>query len=149
MDKRAGIIVIIVVGVALAVVIGLLGARGGGTGTTTTSPATAQASLCTSLDGLETAAKGLTSLDPSTASKSDYQSALTGVQTAWSQVTADASTVASTTLDTLDSSWDSFTTAVKSVPGSASLSTSLADVSTQGKALISTTQTTLSGLSCA
>ncbi len=147
MDKRAGIILIIVVGVALAVVIGLLGARGG-TGTTTTSAASAQASLCTSLDGLETAAKGLTSLDLSTATKSDYQSALTGVQTAWSQVTADASTVASTTLDTLDSSWNSFATAVKNVPGSASVSTSLADVSTQGQALISTTQTTLSGLTC-
>jgi hypothetical protein len=147
MSKTAGIIVIILVGVALAVVIGLLGARGG-TGTTTTSAAGAQASLCTSLTGLETATKALTGLDPSTASESDYQSAVTGVQTAWSQVEADASTAASSTMSTLDSAWDSFDAAVKAVPGSASVSTSLADVSTQGKALVSTTQTTLSGLSC-
>jgi len=124
----------------------LLGARGKG-GSSTTS-ASANQSLCASLSGLETSTKALTSLDPQTASKSDYESAVSSVQSDWSQVTTDAKTVASDTMATLDDAWNSFDAALKSVPGSASVATLLQDVSTQGHALATTTETTISALSC-
>ena len=147
MDRRAWIIVLIVIGVALAVVVGLLGARGKG-GTTTTTAMTANESLCTSLTALETSTMALTSLDPSTATKSQYQSGVSTVKSDWSQVVADAKTVASTSMSSLDAAWNSFASAVQSVPGSASVSTSLQDVSTQGKALVTTVQSTFSSLGC-
>ena len=78
MSRRAWIIVLIVLGVAAAIALGLLGHKN-----STPSQAQAQQTFCSSLSTLESSVKALTSLDPSTASKSDYQSAVDTIQSDW------------------------------------------------------------------
>ena len=142
MNRRTWMIVLIAVGAGLAVVVGLLGARGKGRSTATWS-ASATQSLCASLNGLGTSTKELTSLDPQTASKSDYQSAVSNVQSDWTQVTTERQDRrerhhrphAGRHLEQLRRGRES-------EPGSASVATSLEDVSTQAQALVTTTQTT-------
>jgi len=60
----------------------------------------------------------------------------------------DAKDVASASTSQLDSAWDSFSAAVKNVPSDASVSDALNDVSQSAQTLVSTTQSTISGLSC-
>jgi hypothetical protein len=147
MTRRNWILIAVAVGIGAAILIGIFGGRGGNNSSSTSST-TAQQSLCTSLDSHESATKSLTGLSPQSASKSDYQNAVTSIQNDWKQVQTDASAVASSTMSTLTASWDAFSQAVQSVPGSASVSTSLQDVQTQGQALVTTTQSTLTSLSC-
>jgi len=131
-----------VVGVGLAVLIGVLGTRGQET------QAEGEQNLCSSLASLETSTKDLTGLDASTASKSDYQSAVSEVDTDWDEVKTNAQDLATIDTSMLDSAWDDFTQAVQSVPSDASVSDALQDVSHSGQELVSTTQSTINGLSC-
>jgi hypothetical protein len=142
MGKHPVIAVLVLIGMGLAVLVGLAGARGGD------SSASAQENLCSSLSSLESSTQALVDLDPSTASKDDYQSDVSTVQNDWNQVTSDASTVASDTMNTLDGAWDSFEQTVKDVPDDASASDAIAAVQESGQALVSTTKSTLAGLSC-
>jgi hypothetical protein len=137
------LIIILAAGVGIAVVIGLAGARG-----SSGNAVGSQAGLCSSLSSLESAAGDLTSLDPSSASKSDYQSAVSTVQSDWDGVTSAAQGAASATMSTLDSAWDSFESAVKAVPSDASASDAITSVQSSGQALVSTTKSTLSGFGC-
>ena len=73
-SRTRWIIVLVGAGVVLAVLIGVLGTRN------EPSKTDAASSLCTSLTALEASVNALTSLDPSTASKSEYQSDVTAVQ---------------------------------------------------------------------
>ena len=137
------LLIVLAVGVGIAVLIGLAGARG--SSTTTVS---SQANLCSSLSSLESATSDLIGLDPSTASKSDYQSAVSTVQSDWSQVKTAASGAASATVSTLEDAWDTFETAVEDVPSDASVADALSSVQASGQALVSTTKSTLSGFGC-
>ena len=142
MNRRMWIIVLVAVGVGAAIVIGLLGNRGG------ESQADAQQNFCSSLSALESSINSLTSLDPSTASKSDYQSDVSQIENDWDQVKTDASDLANVSMSQLDSAWDSFKSAVDDVPSDASVSDALNDVSSSAKTLASTVQSTLTGPDC-
>jgi hypothetical protein len=142
MTRKTWIIVLVAAGVGLAVLIGLLGGRGG------ESQAQAQQSFCSSLSGLESSIESLTSLSPTSASEDDYQSAVSDIDSAWDQVKTDAGDLKDVSTSTLDSSWDSFKSAVDDVPDDASVSDALNDVSQAAQSLLSTTKSTLTGPDC-
>jgi hypothetical protein len=152
-SKLQKILVLVAIGVAAAVVIGLLGARGGSSGSGSTD-AQAQAqeqaqteqAFCSSLASLRSATGTLTDLDPQKASKSDYQQALAAVQSNWQLVNAQAKALKNTSIDSLEQAWTEFDSAVNSVPSGASVSESLQAISSQAKALIAATES--SGLGC-
>ena len=99
-------------------------------------------------NGLESSTQALVGLSPQTASKADYQSAVDTVQSSWQAVGSATGDVASSTKSTLDSAWDTFQQAVDDVPSDATVSAAIGDVQTAGKALVSTTKSTISGLGC-
>jgi LPS O-antigen subunit length determinant protein (WzzB/FepE family) len=140
--NRTWIIILVVVGIGLAVLIGVLATRGKET------QAEAQQNLCSSLGSLDTATTNLTSLDPKTASKSDYQSAVSDVQNQWNEVKEDAGNLHNINQSTLQSAWNSFTQSVQSVPGDASVSSALQTVSQSAKTLVTTVQSTAKSLNC-
>lgn len=136
------ILVLVGAGVAAAVVIGLLGNRGG------ESQADARQSFCSSLSTLQGSITSLTSLSPTTASKSDYQSAVDEIQGDWDQVKTDASDLKNVTMSQLDDAWDTFESAVQGVPDDASVSDALSSVGTSAQSFASTVSSTLSGPDC-
>jgi hypothetical protein len=141
-SRSTWILVLVGAGVAAAVVIGLLGNRGG------ESQADARQSFCSSLSTLQGSITSLTSLSPTTASKSDYESAVDEIQNDWDQVKTDASDLKDVTMSQLDSAWDSFTSAVDDVPDDASVSDALNDVKSAAQSLGSTVSSTLTGPDC-
>ena len=142
MSRNMWIVVLVAGGVAVAVAIGLLGNRGG------ESQADAQQSFCSSLSTLEGSINSLTGLSPTSASKSDYQSAVDEIQSDWDQVKTDASDLGNITMSQLDSAWDSFESAVQDVPDDASVSDALNDVKSSAQSLGSSVQSTLTGPDC-
>jgi hypothetical protein len=142
MTRNTWIIVLVAGGVGLAVLIGLLGDRGG------ESQAQAQQSFCSSLGGLESSIESLTALSPTSASTDDYQSAVSNVENAWDQVRTHAGDLKDVSTSSLDSAWDSFKSAVDDVPDDASVSDALSDVSQAAQSLLSTTKSTLTGPDC-
>ncbi len=143
MSRRAWIAILVVAGVVAAILIGIWATRGGGE-----SQADAQQAFCSSLDTLDSSVEALTSLDPTSASQSDYQSAVSTIESDWDQVKSDASNLASIDESTLDSAWDSFKSAVDEVPDDASVSDALSDVKTSADSLASTVKSTLTGPDC-
>ena len=143
MSRRGWVTILVLGGLAAAIVIGLWGTRGDGE-----SQADAQAAFCSSLTTLDSSVQALEGLDPTTASKDDYQSAVSTIESDWDQVKSDASALASIDMSTLDSAWDDFKSAVDDVPDSASVSDALSDVGTSAKSLASTVKSTLSGPDC-
>jgi hypothetical protein len=142
MGKMTWIVLAAVVGIGLAILIGVTGSA------TAESPAEAQQNLCTSLGNLNAATESLEGLSPQTASKSDYQSAVSGVDDAWDDVTSDAKDVKTADTSALNGAWNEFTQAVQAVPGDASVSDALQSISQSAQKLVSTTQSTLGGLGC-
>ena len=143
MSRRAWIIVLIALGVAAAIVLGLLGQKN-----STPSQAQAQQTFCSSLSTLESSVKALTSLDPSTASKSDYQSAVDTIQSDWDQTKSDASDLKNITTTDLDNAWNSFKSSVDNVPSDASVSDALGSVKSSADTFATTVQSTLTGPDC-
>jgi hypothetical protein len=141
-NRKTWIIVLVAAGVGLAILIGLLGERGG------ESQEQAQQNFCSSVSGLESSIESLTSLSPSSASQDDYQSAVSDIESAWDQVKTDAGDLKDVATSTLESSWDSFKSAVDDVPDDASVSDALSDVSQSAQSLLSTTKSTLTGPDC-
>ena len=134
MSRRNWIFLLVGVGVVAAILIGVLGARGGRLLVGRCPEPLQQPRQ------LESSTKALTSLSPQTASRSDYQSAVDQIQSDWGQVTSDASDVARATMSTLDSAWNTFTQAVQAVPSDASVSSAVQNVTTQAQALVAATQ---------
>ena len=141
MSRMWWIIVLVAAGVGLAILIGVLGTRN------EPSKTEAASSLCTSLQGLESSVNSLTSL-PSGSSKSDYQSDVTAVQNAWSQVQSDAQDVKNAPTGDLDSAWDNFSSAVKNVPNSSSASDAVTSITQSAQALESAAKSTASQVNC-
>lgn len=142
MNRRTWIIVLLAGGVAIAVVIGLLGNRGDD------SQANAQGTFCSSLSSLESSVSNLTGLSPTSASKDDYESAVSDVESDWDDVKSAASDVVEADQSTLDSAWDDFKSAVDDVPDDASVSDALGAISQAASSLLSTTKATLTGPDC-
>ena len=139
--NRTWLIILVAAGIGLAVIVGVLGTRND----TTKSEATA--SLCTSLQSLDTSLTNLTNLGKS-ASKDDYQNNVSAVQNDWSQVKTDAQNVQSASMGDLDSAWNSFTSAVKNVPSDASAQDAVSDVTQSADQLVSTAKSTASEINC-
>jgi hypothetical protein len=143
MTRTRWIIALVGAGVVLAILIGVLGTRN-----EESSQAEAVSGLCSSLSDLDSTTSNLTSLSPATASKDDYDSAVSDVQDAWDEVKSDAGEVESTTMSQLDSAWDSFTSAVQNVPSDASASDALQSINQSAQQLASSTKSTLSAVNC-
>ncbi len=138
-----GVLILVVVGAVGAVLLGIYAVS-----RDRNSEADAQASFCSSLETMESDVQALVALDPSTASKSEYQDDVDSIQSDWDNVKSDASNLASINMSTLDSAWDDFTSAVHDVPDDASVSDALDDVKSAAQSLASTTESTLTGPDC-
>jgi hypothetical protein len=108
----------------------------------------AASTLCGSLTTLETSIQPLLDIDTSTATKSEFQSDVDAVQTAWDQVKTDASDVQDASTGDLDSAWDDFESAVKDIPDDASVSDAVNDVKQSADELESTAKSTASSVNC-
>lgn len=78
MSRMWWIVILVGVGIAAAIAIGVLGMRN------EPSKTDAVSSLCVSLKNLEASVKTLTGLDPSTATKTEYQTDVEAVKSDWS-----------------------------------------------------------------
>lgn len=136
------ILILVAAGVGLAVLIGVLGTRN------EPSKTEAVSSLCSSLQGLESSLKTVTSIDASTTTQSELQSDVNAVKTAWDQVQSDAQAVQNASTGSLDSAWNSFESAVKDIPNASSVSDAVTSVQQAGQQLDSAAQSTASSLSC-
>ena len=139
MSTKGWVFALVGAGVVLAVVIGLLGQ----------SQAVAQDQYCRSLDDLSSSVQALTGLDPSSATKDDFQSDVSAVQNAWDDVKSNAKQLSGANVSALDSAWSDFEDAVESVPGSASVSDAEQTISDSAKGLESTIQSNLQSYDCA
>jgi hypothetical protein len=88
------------------------------------------------------------SLSPTSASQSDYQSAVSEVEDDWDEVEDAASSLASMTMSELGDDWDTFKSAVDDVPDDASVSDALGDIGSAAQTLASDAASTLSGPDC-
>jgi len=136
------ILILVAAGVGLAVLIGVLSTRN------EPSKTEAASSLCSSLQGLESSLKTVTSIDASTTTQSELQSDVNAVKTAWDQVQSDAQAVQNASTGSLDSAWNSFESAVKDIPNASSVSDAVTSVQQAGQQLDAAAQSTASSLSC-
>ena len=136
------ILILVAAGVGLAVLIGVLGTRN------EPSKTEAVSSLCSSLQGLESSLKAVTSIDASATTQSELQSDVNAVKTAWDQVQSDAQAVQNASTGSLDSAWNSFESAVKDIPNASSVSDAVTSVQQAGQQLDAAAQSTASSLSC-
>ena len=144
MSRMWWIIVLVAAGVGLAIAIGFLGTRNEPNGPSKTQ---AVSSLCSSLNNLESSLKALTGLS-SSSSKTDYQNDITAVQNDWDQVKSDAQAVQNASTGDLDSAWNSFESAVKNVPGSASFQDAVSSVTQSADQLVSAAKSTADQITC-
>lgn len=142
MSRTRWIIVLVAAGVLLAILLGVIGTRN------EPSKAEAASGLCSSLKSLDSSVKSLTSLDPATATKSDYDSDVSAVQNDWNQVKSDAQAVQNAPMGDLDNAWSSFESTVKNVPNDDSVSAALDAVTQSADQLASTAQSTASSINC-
>lgn len=142
MSRAMWFVLLAAVGVGALIMIGVLSSQGG------ESQAEARQSFCSSLTTLKGSVDDLTGLTPTTASKSDYQSAVDAIQADWDQVTSDASDLKDVTMSQLDGAWDSFESSVKDVPDDASVSDALDSVKSSAQSLASSVSSTLSEPDC-
>jgi hypothetical protein len=142
MDRRLWLIGVAALGTAAIVLIALLNSGNDN------SQADAQSAFCSSVSTLESSVSSLTALDPSSASKDDYQSAVSDIESDWDAVKSAASDLGEATTSELQGAWDTFKSAVDNVPHDASVSDALDDVKEAAQTLASTAKTTLSGPDC-
>ncbi len=142
MSGKQWLILLVVIGVGLAILIGLLGSD------SSNSQAEAQSNFCSSVTNLESSVQSLASLSPTSASKSDYDDVVSEIENDWDAVKADASDLASASMSELESAWDSFKSAVDDVPDDASVSEALSDIGSAAQTLATDAASTLSGPDC-
>ena len=142
MDRRLWLIGVAALGTAAIVLIALLNSGNDN------SQADAQSAFCSSVSTLESSVSSLTALDPSSASKDDYQSAVSDIESDWDAVKSAVSDLGEATTSELQGAWDTFKSAVDNVPNDASVSDALDDVKESAQTLASTAKTTLSGPDC-
>ena len=142
MSRMWWIIILVGVGIAAAIAIGVLGTRN------EPSKSEAVSTLCGSLDNLDASVKALTGLDPSTATTTEYQTDVQAVQDDWSTVMSDAQAVQDAPMGSLDSAWDSFESAVKDVPDDASVSDALNSITAAAQDLVSAAESTAASVNC-
>jgi len=141
-SRLGWILVLVGVGVALAILIGVLATRNEQTKTEAAS------SLCSSLNTLQESVKALTNINPSSATSSDVQSDLAAVESNWAQVQSDFNAVQNAPSGPLEDAWSSFTSAIKDIPNASSVSDAVNSVSSAAQQLVSAAQSTASSIDC-
>jgi hypothetical protein len=147
MSKMTWIIVLVVVGIGLAVVVGVLGTRNEPSTSSTTTKVEATSALCTSVQNLATTLQGLAKIDPSTITSTEIQSDITSVENAWNQVQSDASTVQNAPTGELTTAWNALVAAVTAVPSASSVSAAVSSVKTAAQGVVTAANSTASQLS--
>lgn len=142
MSRRGWIILLVLLGIVGTVALGIYAVS------KEDSQANAQAAFCSSLSSLESDIDALLALDPTTASKDDYENAVDAIEDDWDDVKSDASDLASIDMNTLESAWDDFESAVKGVSDDSSVSDALDAVKTAAQSFASTVKSTLAGPDC-
>jgi len=142
MSRGGKIVALVVVGVGLAVLIGVLGTRN------EPDKAEAASSFCSSLKTFTASVTALTGLDPSTATKDDVKNDVSTIQSNWDAVQSDAQDVMNASTGELDSAWSSFESAVKSASGASSAQDYLNTVEQSAQQLESAAKSTASQASC-
>jgi hypothetical protein len=139
MSAKGWILALVGGGVVVAIVLGLVGQ----------SQPVAEKRFCNSLAGLQSSVQSLKGLTPATASQGDVQSAVSGIQSAWSDVRSDAQDLNNANLGALEGSWNDFVGALGSVPSSASAGDAAQAISSAAKGLQSTVQSNIKSYDCA
>jgi len=149
MSKMTWIIVLVVAGIALAVVVGVLGTRNepSSSSSSSTTKVEATSALCTSVKNLATTRQGLANIDPSTITSTEISSDITSVENAWNQVTTAASTVQNAPTGDLNNAWAALVAAVTAVPSASSVSAAVASVKTAAQGVVTAANSTTSQLS--
>jgi hypothetical protein len=113
-----------------------------------TSQADAEGQLCTDLDAFATALRGLTDLDPATASVDDVDAARASIQDAWDTVKASAADVAEADDTAVESAWQEVVTAIDDIPTDAPISEAIGPVQTAADAVRSAFDEMRNGVGC-
>lgn len=128
---------LLVVGVVLAVVIGVAGS----------SQTVAERQFCKSLSYLSSSVQTLTSLSPSSAS-GDFESDAEDVRNGWNNIEEQSSNVSDVDMKALGQSWDAFSDALQSVPSNASISQSEQSIAATAESLEATLASTMKSMEC-
>jgi hypothetical protein len=142
-SRRGWILTLVLAGIALAVLVGVLGTRN----EPSTSKADAVSSLCSGLQSLEASVTALTGLQSSD-SMTDFQTDVTAVQNDWNQVQGDMQAVQNAPAGSLDVAWSDFESAVRNIPSSDSVSDAVSSVTSSAAALASAAKTAASEVDC-
>ena len=145
MSRTMWIIVLVGAGVVAAVAIGLIGNHGRDSSTSTES---AQSSFCSDVSSLQSSVSSLLALSPTSASESDYQDALSQVDSDWDAVKSSFSGLKGDTKSQLQDAWDTFQSSVSDVPSGSSVSDTLNDIGSAAGTLVSDSKSALSGPNC-
>ncbi len=150
MSKMTWIIVLVVAGIALAVVVGVLGTRNEPSSSSSTSTdatkVEATSALCASVKNLATTIQGLANIDPSTITSTEIESDITSVENAWSKVQSDAATVQDAPTGDLTTAWNALVAAVTAVPSASSVSAAVASVKTAAQGVVTAANSTIAQL---
>ena len=149
MSKMTWIIVLVVVGIALAVVVGVLGTRNEPSTSSSSSSSKTEAvtQLCTSVKDLSSTLQGLANIDPSTITSTEIQTDITSVENAWNQVQSSAAAVPDAPTGDLTTAWNGLVSAVTAVPSASSVSDAVSSVKTAAEGVVTAAKSTESQLS--
>ncbi len=132
------LIALIVIGVVIAVVIGLA----------SNSQSVAERQFCDDLGDLQSSITNLTSLDPASASSGEFESDLDAVRSAWTNVKGGAQQLGEANLNALDDAMDEFAKTAQSLPGNASVADAEDAISQSAQGVQSAVQTSKESYDC-
>jgi hypothetical protein len=138
--SRTWIYVLVAAGVVAAIAIGLIGNQG--------RDARAESSFCSDLSAYRSSIASLIALNPTSASKSDYEDAVNEIESDWDAVQSSAADVASATRSELEDAWNTFQSSVQDVPSDASAGEALSDIRSAADTLRASARSALSGPDC-
>jgi hypothetical protein len=143
--SRTWIYVLIAAGVVAAIAIGLIGNHGRDS---SRRAARAESSFCSDLSAYRSSIASLIALNPTSASKSDYEDAVNEIESDWDALQSSTADVASATRSELEDAWNTFQSSVQDVPSDASAGEALSDIRSAADTLRASARSALSGPDC-
>jgi hypothetical protein len=113
-----------------------------------TSQADAEGQLCTDLDAFGTALRGLTDLDPATATVEDVDATRASIQDAWDAVKESAADVGEADDTAVEAAWQDVATAIDDIPTDVPISEAIGPVQTAADAVRSAFDEMSNGVGC-